>query len=248
MRTSNPTLSEKIFLRTREMTGEGVATMTVNGTVSKTLILLLCATFTGALVWNLFFSTQGHSPYVFPLMITGAIGGFILALITAFKPTYSPILAPIYALLEGLFLGGISAFFESAYNGIVMQAIPLTLGVMLVMLVVYRTGLIRVTEKLRMGIIAATGAIALVYLLSFVMQMFGMQMPYLHSSGPIGIGISLVIVGVAAFNLLLDFDFIDRGAQAQAPKFMEWYGAFGLMVTLVWLYIEILRLLSKLRR
>jgi len=195
------------------------------------------------LVWGQFSpqnpgATQGW-------LIFGAIGGFIAALVTIFKQRWAPITAPIYALLQGLFLGGISAFFEAMYPGIVMQAVALTFAVMLAMLALYRSGWIKVTQKFRMGVMAATGGLAMFYLLSIVLGMFNVEIPMLYSSSPIGIGFSIIVVIIAALNLVLDFDFIDRAAQAQAPKHIEWYAAFGLTLTLIWLYIEILRLLSR---
>jgi uncharacterized YccA/Bax inhibitor family protein len=156
--------------------------------------------------------------------------------------------APIYAVLEGLFLGGISAIFEMSYPGIVIQAVALTFGTLFCLLAAYKSRLIKVTENFKLGIVAATGAICLIYLVSIIMGFFGASIPMIHSSGPLGIGFSLFVVTIAALNLVLDFDFIERGSEMGAPKYMEWYGAFGLVVTLVWLYIEILRLLSKLRR
>jgi uncharacterized YccA/Bax inhibitor family protein len=176
----------------------------------------------------------------------GAIGGFITALITTFSPRRSAITAPIYAVLEGLFLGAISALFEARFPGLVMRAVLLTFGVFGVMLMLYRSGTIQVNNKFRTIIIAATGGIALVYLVSFVVSMFGVNISFLYDSSPLSIGISLFVVAIAALNLILDFDMIVQGSYAQAPKYMEWYGAFGLMVTLVWLYLELLRLLSKL--
>jgi uncharacterized YccA/Bax inhibitor family protein len=242
MRTSNPALNESTF-RTLERV-EGSSTMTVSGAIDKSFILIGLALLTAGVNWYLFF--QG-SALVMPLTIGGAIGGLIVALITAFKKTASPITAPIYALLEGLLLGGISAIMESQLPGITIQAVGLTFGVFIIMLMLYKYKIVVVTEKLRSGIFAATGAVALVYLISFGLSFFGMSVPYIHQGGTIGILFSLVVVGIAAFNLVLDFDFFDKGEQAQAPKYMEWYAAFGLLVTLVWLYIEILRLLSKLR-
>jgi uncharacterized YccA/Bax inhibitor family protein len=175
------------------------------------------------------------------------LGGFAMALVTAFFPKASPVTGPIYAGLEGLALGGISSLVEKAYQGIVLQAVELSVGVLAIMLFLYGVGLIRATERFKMGVVAATGAVCLVYLVGFVMSFFGAAIPYIHSSGPIGIGFSLVVVVIAALNLILDFDFIEKGVQNQAPKYMEWYGAFTLMVTLVWMYLEILRLLSKMR-
>jgi len=177
----------------------------------------------------------------------GAIGGLILAIATIMKKQWAPITAPIYAGLEGLFIGGISAFFELNYPGIVMQAIMLTFGTLAALLVVYKSGLISVTQNFRMGVAAATGGIFLIYMASFIMSFFGAGIPLIHSSGMFGIGFSLVVIVIAALNLVLDFDFIERGSQMGVPKYMEWYGAFALIVTLIWLYIEILRLLSKLR-
>ena len=182
-----------------------------------------------------------------PATLIGGLGGFIVALITVFKPRVSPYTAPIYAALEGLLLGGISALYNARFEGLPAQAVALTFGVFVALLIVYRTGLIRATENFRMGVVAATGGIMVMYLLSFVLGFFGIQMSFLHDSSPLSIGISLVIVVVAALNLVLDFDFIERGVAHGAPKFMEWYAAFGLLVTLVWLYLEILRLLSKLQ-
>ena len=176
------------------------------------------------------------------------IGGLIVAILTIFKKHLSPITAPIYALLEGVALGGLSAFFESMYPGIVFQAVTLTFGVLFALLFAYRSGLIKVTQNFRMGVVAATGGIAIVYLVSWLMNMFtGSGISMIHESGWMGIGFSAFVVVIAALNLVLDFDFIEAGAKQGAPKYMEWYGAFGLTVTLVWLYIEILRLLSKLR-
>jgi uncharacterized YccA/Bax inhibitor family protein len=181
-------------------------------------------------------------------LFIGLIGGFVVALITTFKQAWAPVTAPIYALLEGLVLGGISAFLNAAYPGIAIQAVCLTFGTLLVLLLAYRSGLIPVTAKLRMGIVAATGGICLFYFLQILLGFFGIQFASINGSGIIGIGFSLFVVAIAALNLVLDFDFIERGAAAGAPKYMEWYGAFGIIVTLVWLYLEILRLLSKLRR
>lgn len=244
MRTSNPTLNEKAFRSAGVAYGQEA--MTVQGTVNKTGILLLCSLATAAWTWNAFF----HSPTketVVPLAVLGGIGGFIVAIVTVFKKNWAPITAPLYALLEGLILGSISAVFELRFPGIAIQAVSLTFGVFIVMLLAYRSRLIPVTDNLRLGIVAATGGIALFYLAQFILGFFGIHFTTINSSSPIGIGFSLLVVGIAALNLVLDFDFIERGANAGAPKYMEWYGAFGLMVTLVWLYLEMLRLLSKIR-
>ncbi|MRN54037.1 Bax inhibitor-1/YccA family membrane protein [Paenibacillus monticola] len=240
-RSGNPALNDKTFDRTDRYSGQ--ERMTINGTVNRafiTLIMLLGGAFS---IWMLYFEGQN----VFPYVIGGAILGFILALIVSFKPTAAPYLVPIYAIAEGVFLGGLSASYESLYNGITLQAALLTICVFFALLLAYKTRVIKATEKFKLGVLAATGGIALVYLLSFVLGMFGVTVPYLHDNSLIGIGISVVIVIVAALNLVLDFNFIETGAEQGAPKYMEWYGAFGLTVTLVWLYVEILRLLSKLR-
>ena len=242
MRTSNPVLNQKEFTGYAEIGDR----MTVEGTVNKTGLLLLCSIATAAWTWHLF--NQTHSPAaVLPGLWIGTIGGFICALITVFKKEWSPVTAPAYALLEGLALGGISAVLEMRFPGIAIQSVSLTFGTLLVLLLAYRSGLIPVTQQFRMGIVAATGAIMLFYLLQFGLGFFGVHFTSINGSGPIGIGFSLIIVGIAALNLVLDFDFIASGARMGAPKYMEWYGAFGLMVTLVWLYLEIVRLLSKVR-
>ena len=243
IRSTNPVLKEKAF--TGELaTGEA---MTIQGTVNKTGLLLFFVVVSAAWTWGLGHSETPEAAY--PWMIGGALGGFVVALVTVFKKTWAPLSAPIYALLEGLFLGGISAIFEHSYPGIAIQAVSLTFAVMFVMLLAYKFGIIRATRGFKLGIIAATGGIALVYVVNMMMGLFfHTQMPFLYSSTPLGIGISLFIVVIAALNLIIDFDMIETAARMGAPKYMEWYGAFGLMVTLVWLYLEILRLLSKVRR
>jgi uncharacterized YccA/Bax inhibitor family protein len=244
-RGSSPALTEKIFERAVNNITEQGKVMTVNGTVNKTFILLLLMFTTAMYTWTQFFT--GDQEAIFPLMIGGVITGLVLAIIMMFKMQWAFVLAPAYALAEGLFIGGISAIFSSAFEGIVMQAAGLTFGLLFVMLALYKFRIIKVTQKLRSGIIAATGAVALFYLVMLVAGLFGADTSFYASSSPLSIGLSLVIVGVATFNLLLDFDFIETGAKMGAPRYMEWYGAFALLVTLVWLYIEILRLLSKLR-
>ncbi len=242
MRSSNPTLTNTIY--TKEAALAGDQTMTIQGTVNKTFILLFLVMFPASLVWAQYFQGANINGYT----VAGGIGGFIVAIITVFKRAWSPVTAPIYAVLKGLMLGGISAFFESMYPGIVIQAVALTFGTLFSLLAAYKSGWIKVTENFRLGVFAATGAIALIYFATFILGMFGVNMPYIHGSGPIGIGFSLVVVVIASLNLVMDFDFIESGAENGAPKYMEWYSAFGLMVTLIWLYIEFLRLLSKLRR
>ena len=242
-RTSNPALSAKTF-QGLEAAGEA---MTIQGTVNKAGVLLICVVATAAWTWGLF--VRGNTlDVVFPLMGIGAIGGFVVALVTIWKKSWAAVTAPIYALLEGLVLGGLSAVLNARFPGIAIQAVGLTFGTLVCMLLAYRSGAIKVTERFKLGVVAATGGIALLYLATMLLGVFGVRMPYIHDSGPIGIGFSVFVVILAALNLVLDFDFIESGAREGAPKYMEWYAAFGLMVTLIWLYMEILRLLSKLRR
>ncbi len=216
--------------------------MTIDGTVNKSFITLAILLGAAFVTWSMFFNGQNVTPF----MIGGAIGGLVVALIVSFKATTAPYLVPVYAALEGMFLGGLSATYESLYNGITLQASLLTMCVFVALLLAYKARIIKATENFKLGVFAATAGIMLLYLASFVLGFFGITIPYLHDNSLIGIGISLVIVVVAALNLVLDFDFIESGAQQGAPKYMEWYGAFGLMVTLVWLYIEMLRLLAKI--
>jgi len=242
LRTSNPALNEKAF-KGQVAVGEA---MTLQGTVNKTGLLLLCVVATAAWTWGLSHSATPEA--VYPWMIGGFLGGFVVALVTIFKNSWSPITAPIYALLEGFALGGISAIFEKMYPGVAIQAVGLTLGTLFVMLLAYKTGVVRATQGFKVGVIAATGGIAVFYLAEMVLGFFHVNVPAVNGSGWIGIGFSLFVVVIAALNLVLDFDMIETGARMNAPKYMEWYGAFGLMVTLIWLYLEILRLLAKSRR
>jgi len=235
MRSGNPVLTDKAFSQAIDR-GE---TMTLNGTVNKTFMSVLLLIGAGYLTYN------QVNPAV--LMVAG-FGGFILALITIFKKSWAPITVPLYALAEGVLLGGISYLYNAQYEGIVSNAIFLTLGILLSLLMLYRSGYIKATENFKLGIFAATGGIALVYLVTFIMSFFGMSIGVLNplNSSWISIGFSLFVVVIAALNLVLDFDFIEKGVEKGAPKYMEWFGAFGLLVTLVWLYLEILRLLAKL--
>ncbi len=248
MRSGNPALKESTFLDLGSGTvvSRDAGAMTLNGTVNKTGLLLLLAVVTGTFAWSQMEITEAGVTgmgYVWG----GMIAGFILAMVTIFKKQWSPVTAPLYALAEGFFLGGISAVFEARFPGIVMQAVLLTFGTLFALLFAYRSGLIKATENFKLGVVAATGGIALIYLATIALGFFGINIPYIHESGLIGIGFSLFVVVIAALNLVLDFDFIETGVEQGAPKFMEWYGAFGLMVTLVWLYVEFLRLLSKLQ-
>tara|TARA_B100000459_G_C8553803_1_gene190763 strand:- start:131 stop:886 length:756 start_codon:yes stop_codon:yes gene_type:complete len=249
MRTANPALNDNTFTRHIDLTGED--RMTLMGTVHKTGALLLLLLISASMTWSMVLSPGADglvvSGPVGLLTIGGAIGGLIFAMATIFKPRWAPVTAPIYAVLQGLFIGGISAFMERVYPGIVPQAAGLTFGILFALLAAYKSGLIRATENFKLGVVAATGGIFVIYIASFILGFFGISIPFLHDSGPIGIGISVFICIVAALNLVLDFDFIENGAEHGAPKYMEWVGAFGLMVTLVWLYIEILHLLAKLR-
>jgi uncharacterized YccA/Bax inhibitor family protein len=215
--------------------------------VNKTGILLALVVLSASWTWNLSFES-GNPSSVMPLAIGGAIAGFILALVTMFKKHLSSITAPLYAIAEGLFLGAISGIFEMMYPGIVVQAVGLTLGTLASLLFLYKTGIIKPTENFRLMITSATMGIGLLYLVSMLMNMFGSGgIGFIHSNGLFGIGFSLFVVAIAALNLVLDFDFIEQGSEMGAPKYMEWFGAFSLMVTLIWLYLEMLRLLAKLR-
>jgi uncharacterized YccA/Bax inhibitor family protein len=244
MATANPAMNEAVYRRAG-LADTPTQAMTIQGTVVKTAILVLILLVTAAYTWSQ--AAAGATPVAYGLLIAGALGGFITALVTIFIPKVSPFTAPIYAALEGLVLGAISAVFEAVYPGIVIQAVGLSIGVLAVMLFVYGTGIIRATAKLKIGVVAATGAVCLVYLADIVVSFFGTRLPFIHETGPLGIGFSLVVVAIAALNLILDFDFIEQGVRQQAPKYMGWYGGFSLLVTLVWMYLEILRLLAKLR-
>ncbi len=242
MQTSNPAFKKDVLSHFDQASTRST-TMSVQGTALKSFVLL--AVLMGSAAWSWSTATSGD---LGPGLLLGAgIGGFVLALITISKPTLAPWTSPVYAALEGIFLGAISQQLDLRHPGIAMQAVALTGGVLFMMLFIYATGIIKVTGQLASAVAAATGAIALVYLASFVISMFGGHFPYIHDAGPIGIGFSVFVVGLAAFNLLLDFDFIEKGSASGLPKSMEWYGAFGLMVTLVWLYLEVLRLLRKIQ-
>lgn len=241
MRSSNPALSAAKFKGLSVVPSEA---MTLQGTTQKSMILMGLLLFAGVFSWNTVLANP--SAAMMPMLV-GGIGGFVVAMATIFKPTWSPYTAPLYALLEGLVLGAISAMYNAQYDGIIVQAVLLTLGVLFAMHSMYAMGWIQVTDKFRSGVFAATAGIAVVYIVSMVLGFFGIHLSFLYDSSPLSIGISLLVTGVAALNLVLDFDTIDQGVKAHAPKYMEWYASFGLLVTLVWLYLEILRLLSKLR-
>ena len=243
IRTANPALNDNTFSTTKSVIN--TQKMTLEGTVNKSFILLFCILFSASYTWNQFFS--GNISLVSSLMIAGGLLGLILGIITIFKKTAAPITTPLYALAEGLFLGGLSATFEQSYPGIVIQAVILTFGTLFCLLSAYKSKLIQATENFKLGIVAATGGIALIYFANLILGLFGIQIPGIFDNGLTGILFSIVVVVVAALNLVLDFDFIEKGAEGNNPKYMEWVGAFGLIVTLIWLYIEILRLLVKLR-
>jgi len=240
MRTGNPALGDNAFTAVGRVARADEA-MTIQGTANKAILLLLCVLVTASWVWNM--PPQAVAPWV----AIGAIGGLVVALVTIFKQTWAPVTAPLYALLEGLVIGGVSTIFEAQFPGIVIQAAGLTLGTCLALLLAYKSRLIRATENFKLGVVAATGGIALFYLITLILGFFGIRMPLMYGNSWMSIGFSLFVVVIAALNLVLDFDFIEQGAAQGAPKYMEWYGAFGLMVTLIWLYLEMLRLLAKLR-
>ena len=245
MRSSNPALTSNPFSGGFGLVSESNS-MTVRGTINKTAILLFLVLLPAVWVWNKFYMSGQNPAAVQSWMMIGLIGGFITSLVTIFKKEWVSMTAPLYAVLEGLFLGGISSIFESSYPGIVTQAVSLSIATLLVMLVAYQSGWIQPTERFKLGVVAATGAIAVVYLVAIVLGFFNINVPFISGSSWFSILFSLFVVGIAALNFILDFDFIAQGARNGAPKYMEWYGAFALMVTLVWLYIEILRLLAKL--
>jgi uncharacterized YccA/Bax inhibitor family protein len=248
--SGNPTLSQKIF--SRSASDVSTETMTVRGAINKFGFLLLMVIAAAAYVWHQYYTKialEDAQRAVSTYIMIGVFGGLICALAITFKPTWAPYLSPAYGLLEGLFLGGISALLNDAfsqnYPGLILQAVGLTFGVAIAMFLLYNFKVIRATEKFRSVIFSATMGIAVFYLLTLVLRLFHVNMPFMYDASPLGIGISLFVIAIAALNLILDFDMIERGAAMGAPKFMEWYGAFGLLVTMVWLYLEILKLLAR---
>jgi uncharacterized YccA/Bax inhibitor family protein len=245
MRTANPILRADTF-DVRAVTDQ--SRMTILGTVHKTGFLVLIVFAVAMWLWKEFPVSRGAIPAgLYPWLIGGVIGGLVTAIVTSFKKEIAFVTAPLYAACEGLVLGAISALFDAIYPGIAIQATGLTAATLLALLFAYRSGLIKATENFKLGVTAATGAIFLMYLASWILGMFGVSLPFLHGNGVLSIGISMVIVVIAALNLVLDFDFIEQGQEKGAPKHLEWYAAFGLLVTLVWLYIETIRLLAKLQ-
>ncbi|HEV8337194.1 MAG TPA: Bax inhibitor-1/YccA family protein [Candidatus Polarisedimenticolia bacterium] len=245
-KTGNPGLNAKTFERL-PIPAVSSDRMTLQGAVNKSFALLFILLVTAAWAWSRFFETR-DSGFASRIALFGAVGGFVVGLIVVYRKTLAPYLAPVYAGFEGVALGGISAIFEQRYPGIAIQAVGLTFGVLAALLIAYSSRLIRPSENFKLGVVSATGGIAILYLLSLDLGFFGINVQYIYDSGPIGILFSLFVVIVAATNLVLDFDFIESGVKRGVPKYMEWYAAFGLLVTLVWLYLEILRLLGKSRR
>jgi len=245
-RSGNPGLNDKTFVGLPRAGAIGEA-MTLQGTINKSFILLLVLMASALWPWSQYLASGDPAAATVPLIV-GSIGGLILALIISFKATMAPYLAIPYAALEGLAIGGISAVLERRYPGIAIQAVGLTFGVMAALLLGYTTRVIRVTQRFRAIVVGATGAIALFYLISMVLSFFHIGSGFLSSPSPLSILVSLVVIGIAALNLVLDFDLIETGVSQRAPRYMEWYAAFGLLVTLVWLYLEIVRLLSKVRQ
>ncbi|HOJ29274.1 MAG TPA: Bax inhibitor-1/YccA family protein [Spirochaetota bacterium] len=245
VRSGNPVLRSDPF--TKEIGEPATDVMTIEGAVNKTIILLLIVVGFATLSWyhieNLLFNNYLHM-----FLIVLSMLGFIVALLTIFMKKLSPWTAPVYSAIQGLFLGIVSMLFEKSFPGIVLQAVGLTFGILFSLLLAYKSGLIKATENFKLGVAAATGGIFVVYLCNFILRFFGIDIPFIHEGGILGILFSLFVVVIAALNLVIDFDFIEKGAEYGAPKYMEWYAAFGLMVTLIWLYLEILRLLAKTRR
>lgn len=245
MRTNNPVLSRLTEAARGSFGATAGQTMTITGTATKGGVLLAVLAFSAALTWQQV--AAGRTDLVMPAMLVGGLGGFVLALITTFRPQWSPITAPLYASLEGIFLGAISALYNLRFAGLPQQAVLLTVGVAAGVLVLYRFRVLRATEGFKRMMFAAMLGIGLFYLGSLLLSFFGVQIGYFTSSSPLAIGVNLAIAGVAALNLVLDFDRIEEGVRLGAPKAMEWFAAFGLMVTLIWLYLELLRLLSRLQ-
>lgn len=247
MRGSNPTLNEDAFHRVSVTSGSSTGTLTANGVAMKAGLLILLLIAGAGFTWQMVASQPNNPEIWMPWLLGSLVIGFILALVISFVPRTAPFLTPVYAVVEGVLLGAISAFLNLKFPGIAMQAVALTMGVFVSMLMAYRAGLIKATEKFKSIVLACTLGIAVTYLLSLGLRLFGLNMPFIHESGAIGIGFSLFCVTIAALNLIIDFDFIESMEAQGAPKASEWYAAFGLLVTLVWLYLEILKLLAKTR-
>ncbi|HPM76387.1 MAG TPA: Bax inhibitor-1/YccA family protein [bacterium] len=247
MRSGNPALGDNTFTTVAAFDAPSDV-MTLQGAVNKSFILLFLVVLSAAMSW-VFLPTLVPPEIMLPTIFGASIAGLITGIVVVFKKNVAPVLAPVYALLEGVVLGLLSFFMEMAYPGIVVQAVVLTFGIFFTLLLLYKSRIIPVTENFKLGIAAATGGIMILYLVNLGLRLFGAAgIGFIHESGALGIGFSVFVVIIASLNLVLDFDFIEKGAEMNAPKYMEWYAAFGLIVTLIWLYIEILRLLSKLRR
>lgn len=247
-KSGNPTLTQKMFDKSLSIESDVQGTMSVRGTINKFGFLMIMIIAGAAYNWHMF--EEGKQATVTTLMMVGIFGGLITAIAISFKPNWASYLAPLYGLLEGLFIGGISAILNAAfaekYPGLIMQAVGLTFGVAIAMFLLYNFRVIKATERFKSVIFTSTLGIGIFYLLTMVLNLFGVNVGFMNDSSLLSIGISLFIVAIAALNLIMDFDMIEQGAERGAPKFMEWYGAFGLLITLVWLYLEILRLLTKL--
>lgn len=244
LKSGNPALHERTFEKSIVINESEV--MTERGTLNKFFLLCLLVIASASFTWSAAFQGKDITSWIW----IGALGGLVVAIVTTFKPVWASFLAPIYALLQGLFVGGISAYYSHAFEkvapGIIMQAVALTFGTVIAMFFLYRFQVIKATQRFKSVLITATMGIGIFYLLAMGLRFFGIDIPFLHQGSTLGIIFSLVVVGVAALNLILDFDMIESGVAMGAPKYMEWYGAFGLIVTIVWLYLEILRLLGKL--
>ncbi|HPF12916.1 MAG TPA: Bax inhibitor-1/YccA family protein [Planctomycetota bacterium] len=248
MRSSNPYLREAALRKASQSEARTGEFMTINGTLNKISLLLLVVAGCATITWNQVMSGSLASANAGAWMIGGSLGALALSLVISFRPNLAPVLAIPFAVCEGLLLGAVSAMYQSLYSGIVLNAILLTIGVSLAMFLLWRSGLIPITDKFRSVILASMGAIFLVYLATFVLGFFGVSIPFIHSNGIIGIAFSGLVLVVVSLMLMVDFDMIQKLSQSSVPKSMEWYGAFALLVTLVWLYLELLRLLSKLNR
>ena len=245
METNNPAFNNRIIAQERAH-GFGDQ-MTIQGAINKTFVLLGVLLISGGWIWSKMFEATANKGSLEMYVWGGVIGGLIVGLVTTFVRKWAPYTAPMYAICQGFALGGISAIFEATYQGIVIQAVGLTVGTLMCMLLAYKSGLIKATEKFKLGLVSAMGGLMFIFMLNWIMGFFGHRLAFLYSNGPVAIGFSVVVVIIAALSLVLDFDFIEQGAASGMPKYMEWYSAFGLLVTLVWLYIEFLRLLSRLR-
>jgi len=244
-KSKNPALSTEVFTKAKRV-DESSEVMTINGTVNKAALLGLMVLTSSLITWNLYQETQDFL-LIKPYVIGGSIAAFIVALVIIFNNTTAPYLSPIYCGLKGLALGGLSAFMEAKFPGIVLQSVILTFGILFSLLTIYRLGIIKATENFKLIVASATAGIAIYYIASLAGGFFGFELPYIHDNSTGGIIFSLFVVVIASLNLVVDFDFIEKGAESKSPKYMEWYAAFGLMITIIWLYLEILRLLAKSR-